>query len=76
MKTVGVSVFRENLVSYLKQVQKGTTLVLTSHGKQVAVLTPPDTIRKQSLLQLGILGKTAVIGDSISPVSDYWEAVE
>ena len=76
MKTVGVSAFRENLVSYLKQVQKGTTLILTSHGKQVAVLTPPDTARKQSVLQLKELGKTAEIGDIISPVSEDWEAAE
>jgi len=76
MKTVGVSAFRENLVSYLKQVQKGTTLILTSHGKQVAVLTPPDTVRKQSVLQLKALGKTAEIGDIISPVSEDWEVAE
>ena len=76
MKSVGVSIFREHLMTYLKQVQNGTTLILTSHGKQIAVLSPPDTVRKQSLVQLNALGKTAEIGDIISPVLEDWETVE
>jgi hypothetical protein len=40
------------------------------------VLNPPDTVRKQSVLQLKELGKTAEIGDIISPVSEDWEAAE
>ena len=43
--------------------RSGTTLILTSYGKQVAVLTPPAIARKQALSQLKTLGKIAEIGD-------------
>jgi prevent-host-death family protein len=38
--TVGVRDLKTHLSSYLEKVQKGHTIVITSHGKTIAHLTP------------------------------------
>jgi prevent-host-death family protein len=41
MSTVNVTDLRQNLPSYLKQVQKGQRIRITSRGKVIAELAPP-----------------------------------
>jgi prevent-host-death family protein len=39
-QTVGVRELKANLSAYLEKAQKGQTIIITSHGKPVAQLTP------------------------------------
>ena len=38
--TIGIRDLKAHLSSYLEKVQKGHTIVITSHGKPIAQLTP------------------------------------
>lgn len=38
--TIGIREFKTHLSSYLEKVQKGHTIIITSHGKPIAQLTP------------------------------------
>lgn len=42
LRRVGVREFRRNLNAFLKDVEAGQTLVLTSHNKVVAEIRPPS----------------------------------
>lgn len=72
MKTVAVSEFRAHLVDFLNRVELGETLILTSHGKEIARILPPKEAQKQARRALAKLRKNAFVGDVISPVSDDW----
>jgi prevent-host-death family protein len=39
--TVGVRELKANLSKYLKQVERGTTIRVTSHGRTIATMQPP-----------------------------------
>ncbi len=41
MEKVAVSEFRANLVSFLKRVEKGEIIALTSRGHEIAKIIPP-----------------------------------
>ena len=38
--TIGIRDLKAHLSSYLEKVQKGHTIIITSHGKPIAQLTP------------------------------------
>ena len=76
METVGVSKFRENLMMFLKKVQNGETVTITSRGHEVARLVPPESEIEEARKTLQKLGKTAVIGDILSPIGEEWEAMK
>lgn len=40
-KLVGIGEFRDNLAEFLRQVEHGASLVVTSHGRKVARVIPP-----------------------------------
>ncbi|MGI8728688.1 MAG: type II toxin-antitoxin system Phd/YefM family antitoxin [Solirubrobacteraceae bacterium] len=42
-RTVGVAELRQNLSSYLRDVQRGERLLVTDHNRPVAELGPPAT---------------------------------
>jgi len=75
MEKVGISTLRENLSIYLKKVQKGEIITITSRGHDMAKLVPVEDKRVKSREILRELGKNASIGDIISPIDEEWEAM-
>jgi antitoxin (DNA-binding transcriptional repressor) of toxin-antitoxin stability system len=76
MENIAVSVLRANLMKVLKQIEHGATLNITSRGKIVAKLVPPNYTRNKARKKLAKIAKSAVIGDVISPIDTEWEATK
>ena len=76
METIGVSKLRENLPSYIKKVQQGQTITITSHGNRIAILAPVESAIATSRNALRKLRETAYIGDVVSPIEEQWESME
>jgi len=76
MEKVGISTLRENLSIFLKKVQKGEVITITSRGHDMARLVPVEDKGVKSRKILRELGKNAVIGDIISPIDEEWEAMK
>ena len=76
MEKVGISTLRENLSIFLKKVQKGQVITITSRGREMARLVPVEDKRKKSREILRKLGKNATIGDILSPIDEEWEAMK
>ena len=70
MKTISISDLRANLMNAIDQVKKGKHIIITSHGKPVAQLIPPSDRRKEARARLKSIGKTAIIGDLVSPIGE------
>lgn len=73
MTNVPISELRANLPQWIEEVRKGKTIVVTSHGRPVAWLSPPEDEREAARTRLKALRKTVRIGDILSPVGDEWE---
>jgi glyoxylase-like metal-dependent hydrolase (beta-lactamase superfamily II) len=56
------------LMKVLKEIEHGTSLNITSRGKVVARLVPPDFVRIEARKKLEEIGKTAKLADIISPI--------
>ena len=76
MEKVGISTLRENLSVFLKKVQKGQVITITSRGHEMARLVPVEDRMGKSREILRKLGKNAFIGDILSPVHEKWEAMK
>ena len=76
MEKIGVSALRENLSIFLKKVQKGQVVTITSRGHEMARLVPVEDKRGKSREFLRKLGKKATIGDILSPIDEEWEAMK
>ena len=76
MEKVGISNLRENLSIFLKKVQKGKIIAITSRGYEMARLVPPEDKREKSRAILRELGKSASIGDILSPINEDWNAMK
>ncbi len=76
MEKVGISTLRENLSIFLKKVQKGQVITITSRGHEMARLVPTEDKREKSRELLRKLGKNAFIGDILSPIHEEWEAMK
>lgn len=76
MKNVSISEFRANLLKYLKCVQQGEQINVTSKGGVMATLTPPVSQQQAAKMKLEQLAKTAVIHDVVSPIEDSWDALK
>lgn len=76
METIGVNTLRKNLTTFLKKVEKGERIAITSRGHQVAFLVPVENKLERARKTLEDLRKTAFVGDVISPVSDEWEQLD
>lgn len=74
--TVGISEFRSNMSSFLKQVQEGEIIRLMNRGEEVARIVPPDYARAAARKELKALRETAVVGDVLSPIDESWSADE
>ena len=76
MEKVSISTLRENLSIFLKKVQKGQVITITSRGHEMARLVPVEDKREKSREVLRELGKNASIGDILSPIYEEWEAMK
>lgn len=76
MINVTISELRANLLKYLKIVQKGEQINVTSKGATLATLTPPIIQCNQAKAKLKKLAKTAVINDIVSPTGEDWDAMK
>ena len=75
MINVTISEFRANLLKYLKIVQHGEKINVTSKGAPLATLTPPISQYSTARQKLRKLAKTAQIHDVLSSVDTDWEAM-
>jgi len=73
---IGISTLRENLSVFLKKVQQGQVVTITSRGHEMAKLVPVEDKKEKSRKLLRKLAKNAVIGDILSPIDDEWEAMK
>lgn len=75
MKRVNITELRQHLPSYLSSVQKGEEICITSHGRIIARVVPPEDLRKVASKKLEDLRKKHFfIGDVISPIDETWDA--
>ncbi len=73
MLAIGVSDFRTHIQKYLDHVSKGEEIIITSRGKEIAKIVPPENREKSARIKLEQLSKTSIIEDVISPVSNDWK---
>ena len=76
MERIAVSEFRANLVGFLKRVERGEVITLTSRGQEVAKIVPPENKMEEAREALKKLQKTAVVGDVLSPINEEWEVMK
>ena len=76
MKSVSISELRSNLLKYLKIVQQGERISVTSKGRPLATLTPPVCQHTAAKAKLKKLAKTAAIHDVVSPTDEGWDALK
>jgi prevent-host-death family protein len=76
MKNVSISEFRANLLTYLKQVQQGEQINVTSKGDVLATLCSPVSQQESAGVQLKKLAETAKIRDVVSPSGESWDAMK
>lgn len=68
MEQVGISKFRENLLKFLRRVERGERITITSRGKAVARVVPMDDDMKSARSTLKQLADQAHIGDVVSSI--------
>jgi len=73
MQSIAVSDLRANLMKVLKNIEKGSSILITSRGKAVAKIIPPDEPIKMAQNKLTEIRKTAKIHDILSPINENWE---
>jgi len=76
MESVNVSKLRENMMRFLKKVQKGESITITSRGTEIAMIVPVKSKQEESRNVLKQLRKTAIIGDVVSPIEEEWKAMK
>ncbi len=76
MEKIGISRLRGNMSVFLKKVQKGQVITITSRGHEMARLVPVEDKREKSREILREIGKNATIGDILSPIDEEWEAMQ
>lgn len=76
MKNVAVSEFRTHLMKFLKEIENGEMITITSRGKAVAKLVPPDNSREIARQRLLEIGRNAILRDVLSPVDEEWEGMK
>lgn len=74
MEDVKLTALRQKLSAYLKDVEKGRALRVTSRGKVVARLLPPEDPVQAARARLVALRKSARVGDVIAPTGENWGA--
>ena len=76
MNSIAVSELKANLMNILKKIEHGSSIDITSRGKVVAKLVPPNYSRKKARKKLKAIGENAIIGDIISPIFSTLKAAQ
>lgn len=76
MDTIAVSELRAHLVSVLRKIEKGSTITITSRGRAIARLVPPENSMEKARKALQELRKTAIVNDVLTPIDESWEVME
>ena len=76
METIAVSKLRANLLKVLKEIGLGEKINITSRGKVIAKLIPPDYTVENARKKLNEISKTAILNDIVSPDETNWKALE
>ena len=74
MDDVKLTELRQRLPAYLKEVEKGRTLRITSRGRVVARLLPPEDTVEAARARLKALRKTALIVFLFFFTGERWRA--
>ncbi|MBC7543867.1 MAG: type II toxin-antitoxin system prevent-host-death family antitoxin [Candidatus Sericytochromatia bacterium] len=74
MTEITVSDLRQHLPAYLRRVQDGEELAITSHGRVIARLVPDQDPHVAAKARLAKLRARATVGDVESPIGEDWEA--
>jgi len=74
MTSVNITELRQHFPDYLKQVQKGEEIAITSHGKTIARIVPnrQDDKREAALQRLASLRGKMIVGDILAPLNEEW----
>jgi prevent-host-death family protein len=75
MQTINISDFRANLLKYLEIANSGEQISVTSNGKLLATITPPENRMELARKQLRALASNAKIHDVVSPTDSEWDAM-
>jgi len=75
MQTINISDFRSNLLKYLEVANSGEQISVTSNGKLLATITPPENQKEQARQKLKELASSAKIHDIISPIDCDWDVL-
>ncbi len=75
MQTINISDFRANLLKYLEIANSGEQISVTSNGKLLATISPPEDKMELARKQLKALASNAVIHDVVSPTDNEWDAM-
>ncbi len=74
MRTIAVSDFLAHIQKYLAYISNGEEIILTSRGKEIAKIIPPESKINSARKKLKELAATAVIKNVIDPVSVDWKS--
>ena len=74
VKSIKVTQLRSNLQEYLTGVQNGESLAVTSRGKVIVRIIPPENEKELAKARLKSLQSVAWFGDVVTPTGDVWEA--
>ena len=75
MIQVNVTDLRQHLPAYLKRVEAGEEIRITSHGRVVARIQPEQDTAEDARLWLESLRGSVILGDIVSPVESIeWTA--
>lgn len=70
MARVSVTHLRQNLPTYLKRVQAGEAIQVTSHGRVIARIEPEQDPAEEARLWLEGLGGSVRLGDVVASIAD------
>ncbi len=73
MIAIGISDFRAHIQKYLNYISKGGKFLITSRGKEIAKIIPPENKAITARKKLKKLSKTAVINNIIDPIPVDWK---
>jgi len=76
MESVSMNELQSDMAEILRKIEAGGVIVITSQGREVAKLVPPDNETEKARRMLRELRRTAVVGDVLSPVTEEWEAMK
>ena len=73
MIAAAISDFRAHIQKYLNSISKGEEIVITSRGKEIAKVIPPENKAATARKKLEKLSETAVIKNITDPISAEWK---